>query len=383
LKRDQIHDVAIVGAGPAGCFSAAGLAERGIDVLVLEKERLPKPAPVCTGVIGIGAFDEFDLPRESILSEVRDISLFSPSGKEISYCPESPLAYAVDRRVFDDALRSKAERAGAIFVGEANCRDFRICNEWVEISASGFDSPIRARIVVVASGYSPALMGKLGLERIGDHFEGVQVEASMTDLQRKTEIYVGKSVAPSSFAWVLPIAPDRARIGLTTPRNSSYHLSRFLMTEPLHTRVKSVTDAVRRPIPWGKVKKSFADRILVVGEAAGQVKSTTHGGLYYGLIGAQCAAHTAIEAFDEGDFSRSVLARYEERWRNIIGREIDSGYRLRKYYAKMSDAIVERFFDMSAKDGIMKAVHERARFDWHEEVIGSLFKHPLLKKFFR
>ena len=383
MKKEQIHDVAIVGAGPAGCFSAAGLAEKGIDVLVLEREGLPKPAPVCTGVIGIGAFEEFDLPRDTILAEVKDISLFSPSGKEIVYCPDIPLAYAVDREIFDDALRNKAEKAGAVFVGEANCGDFRMCDEWVEISASGFDSPIRARMVVVASGYNPLLMRKLGLEKIGDYFEGIQVEASMNDLRQKTEIYVGKSVAPSSFAWVLPIGPDRARIGLTTPRNSSYHLSRFLAAETLCARVKSVTDAVRKPIPWGKLKRSFADRVLVVGEAAGQVKSTTHGGLYYGLIGARCAIRTVIEAFDEGAFSRSVLGRYEERWQNIIGGEIDSGYRLRKYYAMMSDGIVERLFDISAEDGIMKTVHERARFDWHGEVIVSLFKHPLLKRFFR
>jgi digeranylgeranylglycerophospholipid reductase len=382
LKNGRIHDVVVIGAGPVGCYSAAGIAKKGIEVLVLEKDPLPKSAVVCTGVIGIDAFKEFSLPRKSILAQVKDISLFSPSGKEIAYAPESALAYAVDRGLFDAELREMAEQAGATFASGMTCRDFRVSDDWIEISSTGVDTPIQARMVILASGYNPGLTSKLGLDKITGHFEGVQVEADMTGLG-KTEIYVGPSVAPSSFAWVLPIGNDRARIGLTTPRNGTHHLSRFLERGPIRERIKATTNAVRKAIPWGKPLKSYTTRALVVGEAAGQVKSTTHGGIYYGLIGARCAVETTVEAFARGSFSESVLGNYERSWRGIIGKEIDRGYRLRKFYTRMTDGHVEKIFDLSTKDGIMKAVREKAHFDWHSGIIASLFDHPLLTRFFR
>jgi digeranylgeranylglycerophospholipid reductase len=377
----RTYDVAVIGAGPAGCYSALGLAQKGLEVLVVEKDSLPRSAPVCTGVIGVEAFEEFDLPRDPVLATVKDIALFSPTGKTITYRPPSPQAYVVDRAVFDQYLQSRAERAGAVFLGDTPCKDVRVLQDRVEVYTAQPEGPIRAQCVILASGYSPGLAAKLGLGRIADYFEGVQTEADVSDLW-DTEIYVGRLLAPFSFGWMLPLGGNRARIGLTTRRNGASYLSRFLDHPPIKDRVRSTGTFSRKLIPYGQLERSFADRTVVAGEAAGQVKSTTHGGIYYGLIGARCAVETLTEAFEAGDFRASAMSRYERRWKNVLQREIDRGYLLRRFFSKLTDRQMERLFDLSGKDGIMAAVREKARFDWHNAIISSLIDHPLLRKYF-
>ncbi len=378
---EQVHDIVVVGAGPAGCYSAYGLAQRGYDVLVVEKDSLPRSTPVCTGVIGVEAFEDFDLPRESVLATVRDIALFSPAGKTIIHRPPCAQAYAVDRGVFDQRLQKRAEQAGALFLPDTPCRDIRIGPDSVEITIAGSERPLRARGVVLASGYNAALPVKVGLGRIVDHFDGVQTEAEVSDLPN-TEIYVGRSLAPSSFGWLLPLDGSRARVGLTTRRDGISFLKRFLDHPMVRERIHAIGALSRKLIPYGQLERSFAERTLVVGEAAGQVKSTTHGGVYYGLIGARCAVETLAEAFERDDFGASALSRYEERWRNILKKEIDRGFLLRKFFSRLTDKQIERLFELSGKDGIMRAVREKARFDWHGAIISSLIEHPLLKRYF-
>jgi digeranylgeranylglycerophospholipid reductase len=156
----------------------------------------------------------------------------------------------------------------------------------------------------------------------------------------------------------------------------------LLSHPPIRERLGSVGPVSRKLIPYGQLEKTFAERTVVVGEAAGQVKSTTHGGVYYGLIGARCAIETITEAFRVGDFGASALSRYERRWRDVLEKELNRGFLLPKFSSRLSDRQIERLFDLSAKDGIMRAVREKARFDWHHAVISSLIEHPLLKRYF-
>ncbi len=371
----------IIGAGPIGSYTAYSLSRSGFDVLVIEKEPLPKPPPVCTGVIGLEAFAEFDLPTQAIISTVKDISLLSPSGKTIVYRPPLPQAYTIDRGVFDRLLLLRAKEAGATFLSGSACTDIRISRDLVEVHTHRGRETIRGRTVILASGYNPSLSAKLGLGRISDHFEGVQTEAEVVGLI-DTEIYVGRSLAPYSFAWLLPLPHGRARIGLTTRRNGLNFLAQLLDHPPVKERLRSAGPFSRKLIPYGQLRKSFTDRAIVVGEAAGQVKSTTHGGIYYGLIGARCAIEAVSEAFRTGEFGAVALSRYEQQWRRVLEKELNRGFLFRRFFSRMTDRQIDRFFDLTAKDGIMTAVREKAHFDWHHAVISSLIENPLLKKYF-
>jgi flavin-dependent dehydrogenase len=112
------------------------------------------------------------------------------------------------------------------------------------------------------------------------------------------------------------------------------------------------------------------------------VKTTTHGGIYYGLICARIAVETLVEAWKKQDFSSAIFAQYERRWRELLEPEILKGIRFRRFFSHLTDGQIEWFFKMSQKDGIMDLLHKKARFDWHGEFISSLIQHAFFKKYF-
>jgi digeranylgeranylglycerophospholipid reductase len=378
----HVHDVVVVGAGPVGSYCAFELARNGLDVLVVEKNLPGEYQPVCSGVIGTEAFSEFALPVDSIVSEVREIVLVSPAGQKVAYRPDTVQAYVVNRAMFDEQLRNLARsngaeiREGLTCVGlDAEERDLR-----VRVAPNGQD--IRTKMVMVASGYNPVLTKMMGLGRVLGYVEGVQAEAEVDEL-KETEVYLGNAVAPSSFAWVVGLQNGKARVGLTSRRYSSRFFRSFLSNPFVEGRVRITGKVHKKIIPYGLLKRSFGDRLMVVGEAAGQVKTTTHGGIYYGLICARIAVDTLMEAWKKKDLSAATFAEYERKWRQLLEPEILKGIRFRRFFSHLTDGQIEWFFKMSQKDGIMDLLHRKARFDWHAEFISSLIQHAFFKRYFR
>lgn len=378
----HVHDIVVIGAGPVGSYCALELARSGLDVLAVEKNLPGQYEPVCSGVIGTEAFAEFPLPVDSIISEVREIVLVSPGGQKVAYCPENVQAYVVNRSMFDEQLRGFARSNGAEIREGLTCTGLEVTDHGVRVRVAPSGQELRAKMVMVASGHNPVLTKMAGLGTVLGFVEGVQADAEADEL-KQTEIYLGNAIAPSSFAWVVGLENGKARIGLTSRRQSLAFLKSFLDTPLIEGRVRITGRVHKKIIPYGLLKRSFGDRLMVVGEAAGQVKTTTHGGIYYGLICARIAVETIAEAWKKNDLSGAVLAEYERRWRQLLEPEILKGIRFRRFFSHLSDGQIEWFFKMSQKDGIMDLLHKKARFDWHAEFISSLIQHAFFKRYFR
>ncbi|MDI6891217.1 MAG: NAD(P)/FAD-dependent oxidoreductase [Thermodesulfovibrionales bacterium] len=376
-----MHDAVVIGAGPIGCYTAYQLAREGFDVLVLEKNGSFTHPPACTGIIGVEAFERFNLPEDSILSSIRDILFFSPSGLALTFCPGSTQAFVVDRIKFDRRLRELALKNGASIRLGTSCKEIQIKDTHVEIGVSGTEENIKAKAVVIASGFNRRLSENLGLGNTSDYIQGVQTEVKVEGV-KETRVYVGNDIAPGSFAWVVGLENGRARIGLTTKHNASIFLRRFLENPLLRGKIKEKGAILYKLIPIGSLKRTYSDRMLVVGEAAGLVKTTTHGGIYYGLISSQLAVETLKEAFRRGDFGSRIMKRYEGRWRERLGAEIKTGYRLRRFFSHLRDEQIDKFFKIAMNDGVMDIVYQKVRFDWHGNLIFSLVRHSPIKKYF-
>ena len=199
---------------------------------------------------------------------------------------------------------------------------------------------------------------------------------------KETRIYLGNSIAPGSFAWIVGLGNGHARIGLTTKNDAPVYLKKFLKGIHLRNRIKEEGTILTKVIPFGSPKKTYSERMLVVGEAAGLVKTTTHGGIYYGLISSQLAVETLKEAFREGNFSSYIMKKYEQRWKDVMDREIKTGYMMRRFFSHLSDEQIDRFFKIALSDGVMDVIYEKIRFDWHSDLIFSLIKHSLIQKYF-
>ena len=134
-------------------------------------------------------------------------------------------------------------------------------------------------------------------------------------------------------------------------------------------------------IPIRPISPSYADRTLVAGDAAGLVKPTTGGGIYYSFLSGRIAAGAAQEAIQSGRYSASNLRGYEREWKAVFGRELRIGYYARMLYETLSDEQIERLMDEFLSDGTMADyIGEDVAFDWHSKVILNLLRHTSIRR---
>ena len=139
-------------------------------------------------------------------------------------------------------------------------------------------------------------------------------------------------------------------------------------------------------IPLIPLPKTYKERIIVVGDAAGQVKPTTGGGIYYGLLCADIAAAVIHGALQSSNFSAKRMSRYEREWRKKLSKELQIGYWARKTYERLDDKQIENIFDIMQADKIHEAILQSPdfSFDWHSEsILRALKNKPFASMFGR
>jgi flavin-dependent dehydrogenase len=113
-----------------------------------------------------------------------------------------------------------------------------------------------------------------------------------------------------------------------------------------------------------------------VGDAAGIVKATTGGGIYYSLLTAALASSTLTYAFRRGAFDAGTLSRYDRAWQRRLGSELRAQQELRALAHQLDDPDIEAFFELARTDGVMPIVRQTARFNQHRTLILALLRHP-------
>jgi digeranylgeranylglycerophospholipid reductase len=210
---------------------------------------------------------------------------------------------------------------------------------------------------------------------------GAQADIEVPHLD-EVEVFFG-DVAPDFFAWLVPLAPPMARAGLLSRENPGLYLKKWLSDLAAQGKIVSANVKLRYGgIPLQPLTRTYGERLIAVGDAAGQVKPTSGGGIYYGLISADIAAATLHDALGDDDLSAKRLARYERAWRKKLGSELRTGYRFRRLYERLSNRQIDRLFDIVKRAGIDKALlkAEDLSFDWHSHLIMKLLKYQVVAK---
>lgn len=377
-----MHDVLVVGGGPGGLYTATLLARQGFDAVVLEEHGLPGEPVHCTGVLAVEAFDEFGLSRSSILNTLSTARFTSPSGLSISYTTPSTEALVVDRALFDQDLHRQARAAGATVVLGTRVSSIEVDSVGVTVRAG--ERIFRARGCVLACGANYTLHRQLGLGMPAAYLRSAQLEMK-AEQTSDVEVYFGQDVAPQGFAWVVPVTrPDSsyARVGLMCEQEPSRYFRRFVSQhrDALQLSVPCGVDGEVMPrqkmLPLAPIARTYANRVLAVGDAAGLVKATTGGGIYYSLVSASIAADVLSGALHSGRLDAASLATYQTRWQRRLGPELDAQYSLRELAERMDDAEIDALFDLAQTNGVMPIVRRTARFNQHRDLIVSLLKHP-------
>lgn len=377
----MLYDLAIIGAGPVGSRVAFRMAGLGYHVVVVDKKaRLDGPV-CCTGIIGRECADSLSLDDKIIFRQANSARLFSPSGKEVRVWRPEPQATIVDRPAFNAAMAARAEKQGAEFRLHSPVSDVAVGEGSASLNLAGGDK-IEARAVVVAAGFAAKLSGIPDSGKDRDFIMGAQAEVETCGVD-EVEVFFGDDVAPGFFAWQAPTSPNRALVGLLARRRPVYHLRKLLARLRAEGRIVSADVALTHGgIPLQPSAKTFGERLLVVGTAAGQVKPTTGGGIYYGLLCADIAAKHLHRGLKCGDLSAAGLSGYQREWRKLLGRELRIGYWARKLYGHFNDRQLDHVFDIITSTGIDEDIlkADDFSFDWHSKVVMRLLGDKTLTR---
>lgn len=380
-----MYDVAIIGAGPAGSRVAFRLAALGYEVVVAEKKTEIGAPVCCTGIISEECFNSLALDEDVVFRRSSGAVLVSSSGKSLRLWRTEPQVAIVDRPAFNAALARQAQRQGAEYrlnspVENVRCDDDGVC---LELGAKGNGTEsLQARAVVIAAGFASKLVGGLGLGKAGDFVIGAQAEVETVGAD-EVEVYFGEEIAPGFFAWLVPTSPRKALVGLLARRNPDIYLRRLLARLLAQGKITSTeVEVTYGGIPLQPLEKTYGERLVVVGSAAGQVKPTTGGGVYYGLLCADIAANHLNRALKSDNLSAGNLSRYQKEWRKMLGTELKIGYWARKLYERLNDRQIDQIFDIIESNGIDEALLEAddLSFDWHSKVVSRLLADRALAK---
>lgn len=373
-----MRDVAVIGGGPGGLAAAARLAADRWSVSVFEEhDRIGAPVH-CTGVLAEDVAAGMSLPPGVVLNPLSTVSFIAPAGHSFEYTTTTTEAVVIDRLAFDSVLAERAQAAGAsVFRGQRVVRIERQTDHVTVTRADGSTELFRA--VILACGASYGFQKQLGFGMPSTFLQSAQLELP-ADTPGNVEIHFGSEIAPKGFAWAVPVTRPEgtfARIGVMTDRDADVYFSRMLarVRERWSVAVPDTQLPRRRMLPLGSVKRTYGDRVLVVGDAAGLVKPTTGGGIYYSVVSGELAAEVLSTRLVVDDLSAPAMREYEERWRNRFQSEFTAQLALRFVAQRMRDTDIDALFTLAQTDGILPLVRQTARFNRHRDFILALLKH--------
>lgn len=384
LIRASEHDVIVIGAGVAGSHAARLLAARGRDVVVLEEHEVIGEPVHCTGLVGVDLFAQFELPTSLILAQATTARFWGAAGQSVPVRSGRVNAAVVDRAALDRHLAAGAVAAGARVVTEARVERVVVEPSGVTVFARGHARPFVGRALVLACGASYRFHRGLGLGLPDLFLQSAQAEVPFPE-RPEIDVRFGRDVAPGGFAWTVPLhraGQPFARVGLMSENASAERFGTFV--ETLRHGMGVNFDGVPTPrlkmLPLGPVPRTYADRVLAVGDAAGLVKPTTGGGIYYGLLSATIAADVMDEALVSDRLTSRTLRRYETLWRRRLGSEIRVGLAFRRIAAGLSDDAIDEIIELARVDGVVPLLQETASFNWHRKAAVALLGHAAFRR---
>jgi len=353
LLLKKSHDVIVVGAGPAGATLAYELGKRGIGVLVLEKEKLPRYKCCAGGVTSKAAkLLDFDISEvvEDVIYEVSfTLNLGSPYLGQHS----QPLMYTVMRDAFDYFLVQKAQQMGAIFRDGQKVMQIQVGADWVEISTA--DDIFRSRLVVGADGAYSVVARELGMGRSIEYLVGIESEIVVPDeelVKWKSRVHIDLGCIPGGYAWVFP-KRNHLSIGAgclaSRARGLNRRYQKFLTSLGIdsYTIARSSSHLIPTCTKGNLV---WQDKALLLGDAAGLTDPLTGEGVYNAIQSAQLAAPVIENSLLGGEVG---LQDYQQ----IVERKIMSELRIARTLSRNFVRFPRLAFGMfNQSDGVWRTI---------------------------
>jgi digeranylgeranylglycerophospholipid reductase len=374
-------DVLVVGAGPAGAVAAwhAKQAAPGLDVVLLERDRAVGSPVRCAEGVGDAGLREFANPdgADWTARKITRVIFQAPDDTEVVVA-ERGVGWILDRTRFDAYLAAEAAAAGAhVLVGaEATGMSRNGDERWdVRVKERGQDTVYRARVVIGADGVETMVGRWAGLDtRVPARdmescaqyvLQGIECDPDAIYLQ------FSEAIAPGGYAWIFPKAVGVANVGLglvalkTDGRNARQYLDAWVDRRfPTAARTGYTVGGV---IVHTTIKKTYADGVMIAGDAAHMINPLSGGGITNAMKAGRLAGRIAAGAICAGDTSERRLAAYHHAWMELLGEDHLKYYRIKQALESVDD----ESFNKLARTVNKIAPEKRS--------IGRIFTHALIK----
>ncbi len=356
------YDVIVVGAGPIGSTYAYKMAKQGYDVALFDlKNRIGQPLQ-CAGLVSTNICDTKNLPKQFIDNKLRGANLYSPDNTTIRVEKDKTVAYVLDRVMYDKYLFERAIDAGVTpYLGD-RVLDVDIENTTIKTIERKYSS----RIITVSSGPTCHTSKKINPNIEDKTFMGLQYTVKT---QEQDMDYVNLSIKQDllpGFLWEIPTSPFTKRVGVFT--GGSYKTAENILKSYIKN-TDTIIDKHNGLIPRFNPKKRIVkNNTILLGDAAGQVKPTTGGGLISGFNCAEIASNNSSKMLEEEN--NSYLKNYEKEYHNRYDNEFraqqnvqniikdmtedDFNYMFRKLRDYEVDKIISQHGDMDNQTPLLK-----------------------------
>ena len=378
------YDAVIVGGGPIGGYIAGNIAEKKFKVAVIERNKQIGIPMNCAGLVTPRIFEFLKISEESIVqNKIKGANIHSPSGNILKIGGDKVHALAIDRSRFDqEIIKIAIDKGVEVFLNNNVLSAHKIKNH-IEIKTSK-NNDFKCKLIIGSDGPYSKVRDRFALPGPKEILRGIGAEIENTDMNPDfLEIFLGNNIAPGFFAWIIPINRQgtMARIGLCISKESTkspkHYFSNLFKNKSSSHFIKNaeIINQFGGVIPLGALNKTYDSNVLIAGDAAAQVKPTSGGGIYTGLLCADHCSNTSIEALQKNDFSNQFLKIYHKLWYADIGRELNLGMKFRKVFKKITDKQFDKYIEKFQNPKIKELITRYGDIDYPSKLL-----KPMLKK---
>jgi geranylgeranyl reductase family protein len=353
-----MYDVVVAGGSIAGLLCAREIAEKKNTVLVIEEDYEIGTPEHCGGLVSTKGLEKLGvIPFSKTFDHlIESATINAPNGSSFSINSKKQKVAEISRRELDKQIAHQAQKNGAVI---------KVRTSFQELTKEGVrtnEGVIKCKIFVDARGVS-ALVQK---DREGI-LSSAQYEIYADWIKKgKVEVFFDQEKYPGFFAWIIPSGEGKGKVGVAGKGiKVSEILEEFLEKKGKYSTIRKIFAPI-----WikGPIKKFVDDKTVIVGDAAGQAKPTTSGGIYTSGMGGVLAGR-AISKFLKTN-NESDLEEYQKQWKNQFGEEFEKQIMARKVLERLDNNTINKLFD-SITPEITKEISEKEDFDFHT---GSIIK---------
>ncbi|KEQ56958.1 Digeranylgeranylglycerophospholipid reductase 2 protein [Marine Group I thaumarchaeote SCGC RSA3] len=351
-------DAVVAGGSVAGLLCAREIAAKGFTVLVIEEDYEVGTPEHCGGLVSISGLEELGVVpfRKTFDHMIESAEITAPNGKSFSINSKKQKVIEISRRELDKQIAFQAQKNGAII---------KVRTSFQEMTDTGIrtnEENIDCKIFVDARGVS-SLIQK---DRTGI-LSSAQYEIYANWIKKgKVEVIFDQEKYPGFFAWIIPSGEGKGKVGVAGKGiNVAEIIEKILEEKGEHSTIRKVFAPI-----WikGPIEKFVENNIVIVGDAAGQAKPTTAGGIFTSGMGGVYAGQAIAEFLRTGD--KSKLEEYQTKWTDRFGKEFEKQIFARKILERLDNNTINKLFE-SITPEILKDISEKDDFDFHT---GSIVK---------